>query len=175
MTTERDRGDLPAPQMVRCDENPSHVYTPLHLALRDMRRANGRDLVTGAGTGNESWTGLALGMIVLDSMTGSTGEVGERWRRLLTKRSISSQDADLIYAIRNAVLHGYYFPKPAKAAGRIVVYTGSQDAPALDTETDGHAQLSVPIFCGRLVERVAAESSDSWDTSLISTNYQLPT
>jgi hypothetical protein len=31
--------------------------------------------------------------------------------------------------------------------------------------------LSVPVFCGRLVERIAAEAVDGWDDSLIDTRH----
>jgi hypothetical protein len=33
--------------------------------------------------------------------------------------------------------------------------------------------VSVPVFCGRLVERIAAEAPGDWDDSLINTNYRL--
>jgi len=41
---------------------------------------------------------------------------------------------------------------------------------AVDTSADGLARISVPVFCGRLAERTAAEAPGDWDTSLINTN-----
>ncbi|WNV84724.1 hypothetical protein [Umezawaea sp. Da 62-37] len=70
MTTEIDRGDAPIRRMP-CTTRPGTGYLPIELALRDMRTANGRDPDTGDGTGNESWIGLCLGMIVLDTLSGT--------------------------------------------------------------------------------------------------------
>ena len=64
MTTERDHGNYEQ-EMLRCELRDSHLYPSLELALRDMRQANGRDPMTGAGDGNESWIGLSMAMIVL--------------------------------------------------------------------------------------------------------------
>ena len=55
--------------MLQCPRDQSSLYPTLVLALRDMRQANGRDPVTGTGDGNESWTGLSLAMIVLDTLS----------------------------------------------------------------------------------------------------------
>jgi hypothetical protein len=66
MTTQLDRGSDPAPSMLRCELQASNLYPNLVLALRDMRQANGRDLVTGDGEGNESWIGLSLGVASLE-------------------------------------------------------------------------------------------------------------
>jgi hypothetical protein len=32
--------------------------------------------------------------------------------------------------------------------------------------------VSVPAFCGRLVERIAVAAPGNWDTSVINTNFQ---
>ncbi len=50
-------------------------------------------------------------------------------------------------------------------------FSGDLDAYALDTNDDGIARVSVPVFCGRLVERIAAEALDGWDDALIDTDY----
>jgi hypothetical protein len=33
--------------------------------------------------------------------------------------------------------------------------------------------VSVPVLCGRLVERIAAEAPNDWDDSLIDTDYHV--
>src|ERR1044071_2135520 len=100
MTTQLDRGTDPAPPMVQCELRASNLYPSLVLALRDMRQANGRDLVTGDGEGNESWIGLSLGMVILDTLSGSSHPVGARWELLLTTHGITQEDAGIIYRLR---------------------------------------------------------------------------
>jgi hypothetical protein len=158
--------------MLQCPLRQSNLYPTLVLALRDMRQANGRDPETGTGDGNESWIGLSLAMIVLDTLSGPSAGVGDRWRRLLTRHEISADDADIIYALRCSLLHGYGLPHPHKAHGRKVYLTPYRDACAVDTTASGRALVSVPVFCGRLVERIAAESPSDWDTSTIDTDAQ---
>jgi hypothetical protein len=171
VTTRRDHGATPVGTLT-CPVRPEHLYIPRDLALRDMREANGRDPETGNGDGNRSWIGLSLGMIVLDSLSGGPDEpLGARWTRLLTGHKISNEDTAIIYALRCSLLHGYGFPKPAATFGRVVLLSGDLSAFALDTDDDGIARVSVPIFCGRLVERIAAEAVDGWDNSLIDTRH----
>jgi hypothetical protein len=172
MTTERDHGSH-KPKMLRCELRGSHLYPRLELALRDMRQANDRDPTTGSGDGNESWIGLSLAMIVLDTLSGDDHDVGGRWERLLTRHKVSPDDAKIVYALRCSLLHGYGPPKPAKSCGRKVLLTDDRAAYALDTSRPGRALVSVPVFCGRLVERIAAEAPGDWDDSLIDTNYRL--
>ncbi len=171
VTTLRDHGTTPV-AMLTCPIRPEHRYPPRDLALRDMREANGRDPETGNGDGNRSWIGLSLAMIVLDSLSGGTGEpAGTRWTRLLTGHDISEPDAAIIYALRCSLLHGYGFPKPAATFDRVLLLSGDLNAYALDTDDDGIARVSVPVFCSRLVERIAAEAIDGWDDSLIDTRH----
>jgi len=54
-----------------------------------------------------------------------------------------------------------------------VLLTNDRTAYALHTSYDGVALVSVLVFWGRLVERIAAEASGHWDDSLINTNYRL--
>jgi hypothetical protein len=157
--------------MQACPVRPEHLYIPRDLALRDMRAANGRERETGDRDGNDSWIGLSLAMIVLDSLSGPDRNVRRRWMRLLTGHEVSEPDAAIIYALRCSLLHGYGFPKPAATFGRVVLLSGDLTAYALDTDDDGIAMLSVPVFCGRLVERIAAEAVDGWDDSLIDTRH----
>jgi hypothetical protein len=159
--------------MLQCQLDNSNLYPRLVLALRDMRKANGRDPDTGMGGGNESWVGLSIAMIVLDSLTSSSDPVGARWERLLTHHRISKDDSDIIYALRNSILHGYGLPLPSSTGNRKVLLTPYQDAYAVDTSTAGEALVSVPVFCTRLVERIAAAAPGDWDTSLINTNVQM--
>jgi len=146
-----DCGTGAAPDMLPCPLNPSNLYPTLVLALRDMRGANDRDPETGAGNGNESWTGLSLAMIVLDTLSGSSARVGARWRQLLTSHGIPRDDADIIYALRCSLLHGYGLPLPDEALGRNVALIPDRSAFAVDTSATGRALVSVPVFCGRLV------------------------
>lgn len=136
-----------------------------------MRYANGRDLVTGEGDGNESWIGLLIGMVVLDTLSGEEPGAGQRFRRLLIGHGVSAEDATIIWMLRNSLLHGYGLPKPSEVSGRNVLLTPDQDAYAVDTSHAETALVSVPIFCARLVERIANEAKDSWDVSLINTEY----
>jgi hypothetical protein len=69
VTTLRDHSDFPPTRLI-CGVRPSGLYPSLVLAVRDMRTANGRDEETGAGVGNHSWIALALGMVVLDTLSG---------------------------------------------------------------------------------------------------------
>jgi hypothetical protein len=105
--------------MLRCPlQEGEHLFPSLVLALRDMRYANQRDRETGDGDGNQSWTGLSIGMIVLDTLSGDgdTDKVGERWSRLLTNHGVSDEDAAIIYALRNSLLHGYGPPEPSNGS-----------------------------------------------------------
>lgn len=169
MTTKHDHGGRVI-ERLNAPERNSSLYPTLTLALRDMRTANGRDPTTGDGHGNESWIGLALGMIVLDTLSGDQEGVGSRWDTLLTSHGVNPTDAALIYKLRCSVLHGYGLPRPDSIDGRQVRLTSDHDAFAVDTETDGEAWISVPVFCGVLVERIVAEAPDDWDVGSIATN-----
>jgi hypothetical protein len=167
MTTLQDHGTTPV-EMLTCPIRPERLYVSRDLALRDMRTANGRDPETGTGDGNRSWIGLSLAMVVLDSLSGrANGPVRRRWMRLLTGHGVSASDAAIIYALRCSLLHGYGLPKPALTFGRVVVLSDAMNRYALETADEGIARLSVPTFCGRLVERIASEAVDGWDNSLI--------
>lgn len=123
MTTKRDHSDRP-PQRLLCPLRASGLYPTLVLALRDMRTANSRHEETGAGDGNRSWIGLALGMVVLDTLSSEATGVWDRWERLLTRHDVTEDDARLIYELRCSLLHGYGLPRSDKVGGRIVVTTG---------------------------------------------------
>jgi hypothetical protein len=171
MTTTLDRGAAAPSQMLHCPLEGSDLYPTLVLALRDMRTANQRDETTGEGKGNASSVGLSIAMIVLDTLTGdSSGDVGGKWTRLLTAHGVEEDDARTIYALRCALLHGYGLPKPEHASGRTVLLTRDAAGYALDTSREGFALVSVPVFCGRLVERIAAAAWMDWDKTLINTD-----
>ena len=157
--------------MLRCELSSTHQYATLVLALRDMREINGRDAVTGDGVGNNKWAGMTLGMIVLDTLSGnqSQGDPLPRWLKLLKANGISEADAQVLYVVRNALLHGYGVPKKTdkRLANREVYFSPDSEAFAVDTRTKGRAVVSVPVFCGRLVERIAASVPKSWDISEI--------
>ena len=89
------------------------------------------------------------------------------------RHRLSAHDAKIVYALRCSLLHGYGPPKPETSSGLTVLLTNDHDAYALDTSRDGLALVSVPVFCGRLVERIAAEAPGNWDDSLIDTHYPL--
>jgi hypothetical protein len=154
-------------------QEEEHLFPSLVLALRDMRCANKRDPATGDGAGNRSWIGLSIGMIVLDTLSGKSKEVKKRWLRLLRKYDVSEDDAEIVYALRNSLLHGYGPPRREKAGGRKVVLTGDCDGYAIDTTTDGVAFVSVPVFCGCLVERIAAAAPHDWDGSRLDVDFHL--
>jgi hypothetical protein len=173
MTTLADRGGIPVTR-VNCAPPPGRdVHLPLELALRDMRTANGRDENTGERPGNSSWIGVCLGMIVLDTLSGTSRPVWTRFKNLLTAHEVEPEDADIVWGVRNALLHGYGVPKPDDAADRNVVFTDDTTAYALDTSHPGVALLSVPVFCSHLVERIAAAVPEQWDPSLISVSGDL--
>jgi hypothetical protein len=158
--------------MLRCELNPTNLYPTLVLALRDMRQANARKEVTGEGDGNAWWAGLILGMAVIDTLSGEQDGVRVRFEGLLTAHGISSEDATIVWKLRNSLMHGYGLPRPSETFGRTVLLTNAHDAYAVDTTRDGVALVSVPIFCSRLVERIAGEAFASWDISLINTDHQ---
>lgn len=168
MTTELDHGSAVGPSRLHCPISDSGIHTTLVLALRDMRTACGRDETTGERPGNGSWIGLALSMIVIDTLSGK-GDVRARWTRLLTRYEISHDDASIIYRTRCSLLHGYGPPK--KVNGRKVLLIADHDTFALDTSHAGEARLSVPVFCGHLVERLAVKAERDWDATLIDTNF----
>ena len=173
MTTTRDHGRNKI-RMRRCGVRSSNRYHPLELAIRDMREANGRNPTTGARKGNHSCIGLSMAMIVLDTLSGSGKNDRRRWEDLLVnKHGLMREDATIIFKLRCSLLHGYYLPHPDKDIGdRTVLLTPYHDAYALDTSQTGLALVSVPVFCGRLIERVLAKASlDEWDTNLINTDY----
>jgi hypothetical protein len=159
--------------MLRCELTATKVYSNLVLALRDMRTANGRDPVTGEGDGNESWIGLTLAMIVLDTLSGSTQPAGKRFRRLLTDHGVDADDARYIYIFRCALLHGYGIPKPETVDGRRLFVSPAAGAYAVDTSRPDRIVVSVPAFCGCLVERIAHAIPQQWDTGLINTDVVL--
>jgi hypothetical protein len=160
--------------MLRCELGDSSVHPTLRLALRDLRQASGRDVVTGAGAASASWIGLSIGMIVLDTLTGpGTQGVRKRWVRLLTEHGVTEEDARIVYALRCSLLHGYGVPEPTLAAGRRVLLSDDAEAFALDTSTPGRAVLSVPVVTGRLVERIAFEARDDWDDTLLDSDLRL--
>jgi hypothetical protein len=173
MTTEHDHGTRRT-EMLYCETGWSGgivIESSMRRALRDMREANGRDPRTGAGRGNNSRVALVLAMIVLDTLSGNDPMVGRRWRRLLTSHGISEEDAELVYELRCALLHGYGSPALEKTGGAPIWFDNDPTAYALDTsKNNGWIVLSVPVFCGRLVERIAAEIPGDWDTSLINTD-----
>jgi hypothetical protein len=68
VTTECDQGDTHV-DMRQCPVKPKGVYQSRVLAMRDMRTASGRDAESDDGEGNGSWIGLALGLMVLDTLT----------------------------------------------------------------------------------------------------------
>jgi hypothetical protein len=170
MTTLADKGGT-AESLVHCPVRLDNTYLPLELALRDMRDANGRDAETGAGAGGPSWIGVCLGMIVLDTLSGTTEPAGKRFKKLLTDHDVNQDDASVIWTIRNALLHGYGIPKTSDVAGRDVLFTPDPHAYAIDTRSPGCVLFSVPVFCGHLVERIAAAVPEQWDTSLIAVNH----
>jgi hypothetical protein len=172
MTTLRDHGRSEIP-MLHCplDDNGPSLYPTLRLALRDMRQVGGRDPINGSGTHNWSWAGLALGMIVLDTLSGDVRGVGHHFRALLIDRGITETDAEILWALRCSLLHGYGLPH---LRDRRMFATREVDAYALDTSHIGLALLSVPVFCGRLVERIVSEMPDRWDVTLLDTDAQIP-
>lgn len=175
MTTLADKGGKSgAGGRLHCPVRAEHVYPPLELALRDMRTANGRNATTGDGPGNESWIGLCLGMIVLDTLSGDASHVSHRFKKFLVDHAIGQDDAAIIWAVRCALLHGYGVPKQAAVGDRNVLLTSAVDAYAVDTSDPKKILLSVPVFCGQLVERIAAEAPDQWDTSLIKIDTNIP-
>lgn len=167
MTTTLDRGSTP-PAMLNCPLQATSVYSALVLGLRDMRAAHRRDETTGEGAGGASWTGLAIGMVILDSLREpGTGGVRQKWAKLLTSYDIGATDADDIYQLRCSLLHGYYVPR--LRGGRQLQLQADQDAFAVDTNTPGLVSVSVPVFCRCLVERIALEAKGDWDDTLIDT------
>jgi len=171
MTTALDNGSGMPPSMLKCELSSVHQYATLTLALRDMREINGRDPVTGVGEGNDKWPGMTLGMIVIDTLSGdpSTGSAQSRWLALLKANHVPEVDALVLYRVRNALLHGYGIPKKTdpRLGGREVFLSGDTKGFAVDTSATGRAVVSVPVFCGRLVERVAASVPSSWDITEI--------
>jgi len=171
VTTTRDHGSNKQ-EMIRCPENSTSLYPSLALALRDLREANGRDEETGDRPGNFTWIALSMGMVVLDSLTPSNEQVGTRWMDLLTGHGIDPEDATIIYQLRCSLLHGYGLPKPSAVFNRRAMMTREQDVYAVDTDRPSKALISVPVFCSRLVERIAFEAPYDWDTSLITRTHQ---
>jgi len=173
VTTLADQGGAPLTR-VDCALPPDRdTHLPLELALRDMRTANGRDENTGRRMGNSSWIGVCLGMVVLDTLSGTSKPVWARFKKLLTDHNIEPDDADILWSCRNALLHGYGVPKPAHVGNRNVLFTDDADAYALDTSHPQLVLLSVPVFCSHLVERLAAAVPDQWDRSLIAVSQDL--
>jgi hypothetical protein len=147
-----------------------------------MRRANGRNPETGGGPGNESWVALVMAMIVLDTLAGEDLQTsGKSFRELLSTHRIARMDAEIIYAVRCSLLHGYGLPQSDNkwVHHRTVVLTpATNGAFALYTPNPGtsdqkKALLSVPIFCSYLTERIASEAFQSWDESLVDVGISL--
>lgn len=136
MTTLADRGTEQEPERLPCPLRAGKHQSTLTLALRDMRQAHGRDVVNGSGFGNESWVALVLAMIVLDTLTGEEQQdQGRRWRELLVGHDVPRPDAEIAYALRCSLLHGYGLPrKDARHAnGRTALLTPPPSAPTPST------------------------------------------
>ncbi|WNV84723.1 hypothetical protein [Umezawaea sp. Da 62-37] len=91
----------------------------------------------------------------------------------MTDHDISVPDAKLLWTVRNALLHGYFVPKPSGDEPRRVQFNNFTTGYALDTRDPKEIQLSVPVFCGHLVERIAAAVPERWDMSLIDVDEDL--
>lgn len=157
--------------MIQCPVGIPLVHSSLTLALRDMRTANGRDEETGDGLGNESWIGLSIGMTVLDTLTKASDPHRQRMLRLLTAHGVEARDAEVIFHLRNSVLHGYWLPKNSKLGNRRMLLHRDQSSYALDTDVSSNEiYLSVPVFCRCLVERIAHAAQSNWDETLINTD-----
>jgi hypothetical protein len=172
MTTLRDHGRSEV-QTLRCslDDYRPNLYPTLRLALRDMRQAGDRDLVDGSGTHNWWWPGLALGMIVLDTLSGDEPGAGQRFQAMLMDHGITKTDAWLLWKLRCSLVHGYGLPRLQDWQ---MFATREWGAYALDTSREGLAVLSIPVFCGRLVERIVSEMPDRWDVTLLDVAAQVP-
>ncbi len=73
-------------------------------------------------------------MTVLDTLTSGSEPVGQRWVNLLTRHGVTEADAELIYALRCSLLHGYGPPKPSAGTdNRIVLLTDDRFTFAVDT------------------------------------------
>ena len=172
MTTERDHGSREL-KMLRCELRGSHLYPRLELALRDMRQANDRDPTTGTGDGNESWIGLSLAMIVLDTLSGDDtmwvidGAPADTYQPLAGRR----EDRVRTPLLPAARLRAAEADEERRPEG--IALPTTAPLTQLDTSRPGQALVSVPVFCGRLVERIAAEAPGDWDDSLIDTDYRL--
>lgn len=163
-----------------CPPDPTGRPSTLYLALRDLRAANSRHPETGRGVGNESWVALTLAMIVLDTLAGEPDEhvsqQGKNWRQLLIDHQVERADAEIAYALRCSLLHGYGIPRqgaPWTNGRRILLTPGTYDSYAIDTRRKGLALISVPIFCSRLTERIAYEAQGQWDVSLVDVTISL--
>lgn len=180
MTTMQDQGSSNEPTRLLCPEDMTGRPSTLTLALRDLRSVNGRDPVTGKGMGNQSWVALTMAMIVIDTLAGnseqSVNDQGKRFRGLLTDHGVDQPDAEIAYAVRCSLLHGYGIPHPNGkwTQGRKVILTpGTFGAYAIDTDRRGEARLSVPVFCSWLTERIANEAPTDWDSSLVDVTITL--
>ncbi|MGW4130895.1 hypothetical protein [Amycolatopsis japonica] len=90
---------------------------------------------------------------------------------MLTAHGITAEDARYIYEFRCELHHAYGIPNPVKLDGRALFATPSPDAYAVDTQRADRVVLSVPVFCGHLVERIAHDAAPTWPgTSQINTN-----
>jgi hypothetical protein len=96
--------------------------------------------VSGHGAGNESWIGLALALMVLDTLTPESAPVRARWGRLLTENGIDQDDSHVIYELRCSLLHGYGVPRPERIGGRRLLLTDVQNGyPSLSTWVEAPA------------------------------------
>lgn len=53
---------------------------------------------------------------------------------------------------------------------RTILLTDDTFTFAIDTSRDRIAFVSVPVFCGRLVERIAFAAWPAWDQTLVNTD-----
>jgi hypothetical protein len=83
-------------------------------------------------------------------------------------------DAAIIYEVRCALLHGYGLPASDRLHDRRIILTDDRRSFALQTDDPDGVVLSVPVFCGKLVERIVSEASSDWDVSEIDADYPYP-
>jgi hypothetical protein len=62
---------------------------------------------------------------------------------------------------------------PAGRTAAPSCFTSDPSRYAVDTSKGGQALVSVPVFCGHLVERIVTEAYDQWDVTLLDTDVKL--
>ena len=159
---------------------PPRTYSVLYLLRRDIRTCLGIDPNTGAMMGMQAlWPGamaLLAGVDLLGKFLAGTdkvGETGERFRKFLQRyfQLASEEDAEIIYQLRNALLHSFgLYSKTRRNREYRFVLVGDK-RPLVQSLEGNHYLISVFALYERFERAVGAYRADLKSDDVLRRNF----